>query len=1173
MKTFEPFSPDVLRGINLIEASAGTGKTYSITTLVLRLLIERGLKLHQILAVTFTEAATGELRSRIRSRMRDAQQFLRSQRKGASADFGRLFSGVDKETAMGQLAEALSEVDSMPVYTIHGFCKQMLEDYAFETGQPFGAEMVPDNNEFYRELAEDFYRKKLASYPVEFLLQSKKTSPAALAELAKELSKPLVHLPIKENLTDQAQREAQEFEELGGNPEILPSGLDDFSVQQNKLEELAKRWDHTLLNLEAQLEEVEMAKGVLLQACNDGILKANSYKPEKVEDWFKDFTQIVSLAGKPGGSVFDAGDLPEKLSNGEITAGTKKNQAVPEHSVFNAIQELVDIRTSVGEMTKELEWRMVREFDEWMRKEAPRRKQDRAVQFFDDLLMNLFQALKSQRGRVLADLIRTRFPAALIDEFQDTDSVQWGIFSSIYDPGKMSDDKNTLLLIGDPKQSIFSFRNADIRTYLKAKETAAHVWTMNTNYRSEPHLIAALNHWADCVGADQCFNLPGKIDYVPVEPKDWGNSATMTFPAGDASLMFLPDPAPDGNKGEVEEEVVSLTVKAVLRVLLNNRLGEDPLRPGDLAVLVHKHSQAEKIKAALNKSEIPAVIVSKHSVFDSETAPLVYHFLQAVLNLQDEKLLRGLLLREFFKYSAQQVDDLDEKEWSDWVERIRTWNEIWKNNGIAALFAEADLGAGFRKNFAEQSGMGERSLTDFHHLAELLIGQELEHRMSPPALLRWMEQQFGSEDKAGDEAVVRLESDAGRVQVVTIHCSKGLEYPVVFCPFLWAGKTEKSLYSSVFSDGEIRVYDFFEKHEDQIKELDFNESLRLQYVALTRAKHQLWVCAAKGGKQNKRSPLHHWGVVSGALANLFGCEHICNANVEILGETKILAAPDPVRLNAPAELSRTITQNWLMHSYSSLAGEAEPGQYKDCDAGANEPEPLQVKPEGVFALPKGAVFGVQLHELFEQLDFQADAEVRAAAVKRLCEQAGYDPGLCGDLLQLVNQTLDSPLHPHAFRLSDIPRDKRLVELDFHFPINAFRRKRLADLTGAGVRFPLEECRGFIKGFMDLVFERDGKFWIADYKTNYLGSRAEDYAGKALQQAMDEHGYVLQYHLYTLALHRFLRLKLPGYNYEQHIGGALYLFVRGMDGQNGVFYERVPLETVNQLDDLFAKGGF
>lgn len=1139
MKTFNPFDETLLNGINLIEASAGTGKTYSMTTLTLRLILERDLCLAQILAVTFTDAAAAELKSRIRSRIRDAYDYATGKTQGTQSDFDKLFKKQDRDRCINRLSKALTEIDAMPVFTIHSFCNRMLNDFAFETAQPFGVDVTPDNYSFFRELACDFRRKLAVRFPAEILLQDK-LQVDALTELAIELSKPMVTLE--------------------------PPSSSDAAAEKEKIDALDAKWTDSLGSITQKI--IDEAKSILLDACGTS-LNGTSYKEESVKKWFKNLELLIENE-RP---VLELSPPAEQLSTEFIQTKVKKGQTAPVHDLFDTVQNLRCLHQDAVESIKDLVRILATEFEAWLKEEASKRKRKRGILFYDDLLLALHHALTSPSGAELARQIRERFPVALIDEFQDTDQIQWGIFSAIYPPDQLDPGTNCLLLIGDPKQSIYSFRDADIEIYLDAKQTAGdRVWSMDTNYRSEPSLIEALNFWAASVGESACFNLPGKIDYVPIRAKNWTGEPTMEFAPGDTSLMFLPDPAPDGNKNEVIQEACFLVAKAVQHVLTHNRLDNDPLRPGQLAVLVQKHFQAGRIKAALDQEGIPSVIVSQKSVYLSDMAKILHHLLCCILTPSDEKLLRGLLLQDAFACTAAQIEGMDDQEWTRRVQQIRDWGVVWKEMGIAALLEGVDQDAGISVTLASQREHGERLLADFRHLAELLATCEQQYHLSPPALLRWIEQRMQSKEHDSDENTIRLESDDQRVQVVTIHSSKGLEYPVVFCPFLWEGMSNKTKIPKIYSEDGTRHYDWNGDYEDLIKEQQTRENLRLHYVAITRARHQLWICAAIGGKTNKHAPLHHWNVLSGPDAALKQCAHIRTADAETVQKAQWHPVQPP-ELTDPPVLSRPIRQNWLLHSYSSLAGENAPDAFADHDQTLEAEKDVGAgAPEGVFALPKGATFGTQVHDLLEQLDFQADASTRQSAIDRLRERAGYSEELAAPLLQLLNQTLDTPLAPKSFCLADIPPSRRLVELEFHFPVSPFERRRLASTVGAAVRFPSDICAGFIKGFVDLIFEQDGMFWIADYKTNDLGWQPSDYSDVQLRRAMQEHGYVLQYHLYTLALHRYLRLKMPDYDYDRHVGGAFYLFVRGMDGSNGVFFDRVEKSTIDSLDTLFSKGG-
>ena len=1145
MKPFNVFSKELLEGVNLIEASAGTGKTYSITTLILRLLIERQLKLEQILSVSFTEAAAKELRDRIRSRLVAAKKYLQDPQSIVDSDFVTLFSTTSPDIAESLLDEALREIDVAPIYTIHGFCQHMLQDYAFETGQSFGTTLVTDSAEFVQELAEDFWRIIIQKYPHEYF-RGGGLGVGVFVEMAKVLMVPGVGLNAPQSTFCPTQFDASKKE--------FSRAISWFYDPENQV-------------------EIDQAETLLLEARAQGVLKNKPAKAKNIEDWFAALNTFFKQSNKELGSPALLGkDWVNELSQEKLNKNTRKGSVPPKHFLFDQLELVRKTGEVLGEKVKQFDLMLVHEFYEWIQKEAMRRKQAMDIQFFDDLLQRVYDTVQADPDGRFCQLIRTRFPAVLIDEFQDTDLIQWGIFGTIYDPCKLDPHKHSLLLIGDPKQSIYSFRNADIDVYLRAKKSAGkNLWSMTTNYRSEPGVIAALNHWAALVGNNHCFDLPGDIDYEPVVPHpNWTLDDQMVFPEGDTSLMLMIN-SENQKKRETSQSAQDDTVDAIQYVLANNRLKEDPLKPGDLAVLVNTNAQASSMHQKLRARRIPSVVVTRESVFKSVVAQALYHLLCAVLSPRDEKLLRGVLLTELFTKTAADVMAIGDDEWVKWIQTAHDWRSLWEQEGISAFLTAAEGTASLSMNLMEQAGLGERAVTDLRHLTEQLSSQELEQQASPHHLLRWFEQKMAGAKSDSDEDLVRLESDADRVQVVTVHCSKGLEYPVVFCPFLWEGRSSMSAQSQIYSDGRIKVFDYANDHKESIRENNAREALRKQYVALTRAKHQLWVYAAKGGTHNHNPPLHHWGLITTPSNELLCSEYITTVNRDRIREAPVYRPPQDESLKTVVPpLIRSVRENWLLHSYSSLAGHGDASSHADHDEIALPSVVEEVEPEGVFALPKGATFGLQVHELFETIDFQINSNGRKAAANQMCERAGYDPKCGPDLLELISQTLDSPLAPESFCLAEIAQNKRLVEMDFHFPIHSIQRSELARITNSAVQHPKDPCQGFMKGFIDLIFEQDGKFWIADYKTNYLGSKVADYAFEPLSIAMAAQGYILQLHLYTLALHRYLRLKKPNYDYNKHIGGAFYLFVRGMDSNgNGVYFKKVPCETVEAMDRLFA----
>lgn len=1191
-----------LVGTNLIEASAGTGKTYTISGLFLRLLLERQLAVHEILVVTFTEAATEELRDRIRRMVRQALQAFT---EGHSHD--HFFSALlqkhpDHAAASRALTLALQGFDEAAVFTIHGFCQRALRENAFESGEFFDLELLADQSALVKRAVDDFWRRHFYAASPLFLrhaLFNRRCTPESLRLMAGRRTS----LPFLKTIPDQAMPETGAAEQ----------------AFRDVFMEARAAWPSARPQVEAILS-------------GEPGLNRTRYRPDQIPSWLMAMDRY--LAGGPQIETFLEFT---RFTPAILTAATKKGHAPPAHPWFDLCGRLQEQAEALAALFDTRLRALKRQLLQDLPGELARLKRERRCQFYDDLLLNLYFALEGSRGPELAKAIGSRFRAALIDEFQDTDPLQYAIFQRIYCRAG-----GILFLIGDPKQAIYSFRGADIFTYMDAAaEGHGACSTLGTNWRSDPALVQAVN----CIFFKRAnaFLFP-EILFWPVAPasKDNQSGLLVDGQAGPPFRLWFasePDGEPSDRQLSKDNAMrwICAAVAEEIAHLLNlgaegrARLGDRPLAPRDVAVLVRTNEQARRLQAALRSVAIPSVLQGTDNLFASDEAREMEVLMAAVLEPANARRVRAALVCAIFSRDSEHLLRLLENEelWAGELARFQDYHVIWRDAGFMQMIHTVFAAEGVRGRLLASAG-GERSLTNLLHLAEVLHEASATRKMGMPGLLKWLSGQRQAPSSQVEEFQLRLESDDEAVRIVTIHKAKGLEYPVVFCPFAWEGV--RNLTEDFLFHNEIRQLTLdlgspeIDRHRDLARFEELAENLRLLYVALTRAKNRCYLV---------------WGpfrsTESSALAYLFhGQEedapfpeavidnlssHVKSLTTEEMwtdllrlqdqagGAIAVSALPKPqagIRYQglraAPVslccrEFSRQLEQNWRVASFSSLAagGSAHDKipftELPDRDALTEAP--LSDADQGTMApsfasfldFPRGARPGIFLHELMEHLDFaEPDPTIRINLVAEKLQAYGYDPAWQEAINAMLDNVLACPLPTGAepLVLSGVSCSARLTELEFYFPLRPITAQGLRRIFAShgsrsvGTHLPEERLgrlhfapvQGFLKGFMDLVFLHNGRFYLVDWKSNFLGRRIEDYARENLALVMEQEQYILQYHLYTVALDRYLALRVPDYAYDRHFGGIYYLFLRGIEpgrgDSNGVYFDRPVAELVDEL---------
>ena len=1219
-----------LHGTRLIEASAGTGKTWTIAALYLRLVLGHGgadgfgrpLLPADILVMTFTRAATRELSNRVRERLIEAGAYFRARDDDAPgiSQAPDVFLDAlledypghgERQQAAHRLMLAAETMDEAAIFTIDAWCQRMLREHAFDSGSLFDEELLSDENALFEDAAHDYWRQQV--YPL----------------LAPELEALLACwsdvVALKKSVRELVWRAGA----LGAAPDLRLDGL----IKRVRAEQLAQLaglkqgWAARADRMEQWIARQREAA----PKCFNG----SKMKPESLAKWFAGLRAWALDAGavQPAGVNATAW---RRLTPDGIADAFSKNYSAEVPDDFDATAALAEALAAIAPLSHALYRHaaatIARRMDELKR---------RARQFgFADLLERLKSALQGENGAALRQRITAQYPLAMVDEFQDTAPGQYQIFNLLYRIAD-NDPARGLFLIGDPKQSIYGFRGADIHSYLDARAaTAGRHYQLGTNYRSTAALVDAVNQLflyaeGDGAGTPGRAGFPGgafrfrrgsanPLPFEAVAAK--GRAERLVRAGGPEAALTVACSQVDGLKGDAYREFFAHHCAEHIVGLLNDPLagfeGKDGLvrlQAADIAVLVRDRKEAAAIRRALQRRKVASVYLSdKDSVVYSEEAADVLRWLRALANPLDGALARAAFATATVGMSLGQLAQLanDEIEAERRAEQLKGLHLIWQRQGVLAMLRRFIHELRLPAAMLRQAG-GERRLTNLLHLAELLqaASRQLDGEQ---ALIRWLAEQIGGDGEGGDERVLRLESDAELVKVITVHKSKGLEYPLVYLPFAVSArkvdKRNRSFFEYTDADGVRRIdLALSDTAHEAVEAARIEEDLRLLYVALTRARHFLWLgVAALAGRKAGENTLHDSALgylLTGGAA--LPAEDMAERWRHLRGDCAAIVIDTLPAAHAATVLERVelraalgdapvfagrFERDWTVGSFTSLTRQVGP-----LVASAHVPQraaeqtlleddapalsgagpgaiPARTEEAPWHRFPRGSVPGNFLHEQLEWIGNEGfeivhDATFDARLGAR-CERAGWGHRQ-EDAAVWLRAVATTPLPMLGAPLAAI--DTLLPEMEFWFPserlgTDALDRLCSRHLLGATARpaLPKRQLHGMLKGFADLVFEHEGRYWVLDYKSNALGAGDAAYHKQALAAGMAAHRYDIQGAIYMLALHRLLRSRLgQQYDPAHHLGGAIFLFLRGIANPHtrGCYWLEPQMALLDGLDTL------
>lgn len=1059
----------------LIEASAGTGKTYSITYLVLHALLQ-GIPIEKILIMTFTEAATQELKERIVHSLHQFTQEIAGHSPvesdlPLSCKIAAKYAKTPEQwlQLLPKMQHIITNCDRLQIYTIHGFCNKILKTYAFESGIYFDCELE-DDSAILQQVFRQVFRHHIVTNPDTTLLW----------------------------------------------------------------EQVKKFWDNKSIR-------------AILQC--------------RLPPTMTDLTDI----------------------HHHITSQLEGSDLIKTNDLLHFLTEcLIQFRTY---------------------------KSTHNLISYDDMIHFVYAAICLNHHSLLGQTLAQTYQVAFLDEFQDTDTQQYAIFSRIF-----NHPNHALFMIGDPKQSIYKFRGADLNTYFKAAENAETIFTLNTNFRSSPKVIQTVNKLFE---RKDSFGYSEQLQFAPTQSGKANDPNFFELYLDDQpakGLYFYDCNTIEDQHNHIINEIIALKRRGKLK---NQLQQEQPIKFSDFAILVATNQNLEEISKLLHHAGIPAVAFGEESVLNSVEAGELFSFLKLICRFS-ERHLKEVLLTSFFQKANTELSDDQLIAICDMFSELRyTWNQhgiiaMWYHFLAMPTTLESASNLPYKSYLARQKN-GEQKLTNYHHLIEILNQHEEEIGINPAKLLQFLNHLI-VEDPKNEAYKLRLTTDSDAVQLLTVHKAKGLEFPIVF---------NYNLYHQLT----------YEKKETDYHET-LREKLRLAYVSLTRAKlcnyvyameheqHRLYIaslhyllgreekqaipfesfCTKKYNRHRVTAKTPHIDYeqlflntikeYAKELPDLITYDHLSSVPPTIYKHPEA----ESMALQKPPTFPEQILHTFDFASFSYLTYQADtkshyftPKEHDEVDD-----EILDVtEPQGIFALPRGTLFGSSIHEIFEnyfnvgeKAFFANTSQFIFSPMSPLKEfQPSNDEAQHAlfeqrkkDLMQMICQTLDSPFHigETIVTLRHIQPCDAIVEMEFYYTLNQFSADSIAhifdkhgksDFAQACRSLNFSFNRGYMTGFVDLLFRKDNRYFIIDWKTNYLGATANSYNHAQIHASMLHSHYFLQYHIYSVALHLYLSKIIPNYDYNTHFGGIAYIYVRGRNQDKGIYTDK-PSQSL--IDDL-ARG--
>ncbi|MCH7391981.1 UvrD-helicase domain-containing protein [Acinetobacter dispersus] len=1219
--SYQPILDIQFEGLHLIEASAGTGKTYTLSSLMVRIFLEKYLP-SQVIATTFTRAAAAELKSRIRLRLVEVLEYLEPFRDVLEQDIQ---------------VQALQQSDPLKQQVLQKFAPRIA--YACER-----LKLVIDQlDELFVGTLDSFSQKLLR----EFAFESGKIERTEITDDAKSYTRQLIHDVLREWIQTQPQQVIDALYSVGGLKSVdhfvgmVESSLN-FSSAQFKLPAMPEIELAQLQQWQQQAQQIELntlADYFQLDGMYYTHINGASFRNNAFHKLFSESLPVLlgAIGSAENVQVFDvyfadARDAVfkflEKLENQKIFKKCPVDiaEGFYQHPTLLQLQSLFQSLQRTQQAFEQLQVYLKAYLCIEVKKRLPQVLQQKGETTFSQQIKTLSDALKGEQGQRFAVFVQARYPLILVDEFQDTNQDQDDMLANIWrHPQRYQ--KGCMIMVGDRKQAIYGFRGGDMLTFLNAYQDVmskqGHEYKLIHNHRSVKELVEVVD-----VLFQRQIDFGEQVMYDPIQAGSRPHPALIeNTQSNPAPLRWLQLQEGNEQATQVAWQIQTLLNQAYLKQLYLEADVATAINEDDIAILSRSHRQLDEVQYVLERMGIRVNRPSKRSVFDSAIAKDVGALLTALLHPYDEAKLKRALLSRLFGFDLTRLLALEQsvEGLSYYIQQFDDIREMWLNQGFLSAWQRCLNQFGiWQQLVAAQSKDNERAVVNLRHLTDLL-SQHSEQVQGSHNLYHWYLKQLNSPSDREWELEHKLSNEAG-VQLMTIHQSKGLEFKIVF--LLGANKAFAEVQKSLnFSTTEIqlpetgqtriqRVVAVADKNFLQQAELDQHqqralaEQNRLWYVALTRASHRVYaVFEPEKGDKNKHSGLAFWKNQGDGFQHPYSMElspilerpqavQLQQAQQHVV----VSAQPLPSqRFYARGKTSFSYLAQHLKHKANRVDRMANiDADFEQAEDELNLTEIETISGTQPIAwikqyFPKGTLAGNFLHEIFEQIDFQQPStwveeirrrfkntyqslwlELLQQYQQHFPEQENAEQQLYQWIAEWLHEVLQTPLN-QDFQLQQLDAGQYLSECPFYLALSdrVLAMQRVQQLFEEyGIDMPeLLEAKSarYLNGSIDLVYFDGQRYHIADYKSNYLGAEQGDYQQAQIAESMSLSSYWLQAALYLVALHRYLTVKLQNYDMQQHLGGASYLYLRGMNGQaqQGYFYWKPEDEFILRLDAILG----
>ncbi len=1260
LPTFEPNKYPLNPGLRFIEASAGTGKTFALAHLVLRLLTEKKQSANEILVVTFTEAAAAELKGRITTRLEETLGGIEAIEKGKEYRCSdevlcqwlelKAQDTNSRYEISGLLLDALETIDRADITTIHGFCNRTLRREALNSGDSMNPVLEEDSSEIIQEIVHDYWRKEILSIPPKDL-KGIKDAGLSIENICKGLQKidsdpSFVFNPNIENLnTSQSLSDQFDYWLLKYWRSFVSSWQNEGLLLENSIKDQAAQWrsegikdtkpfspkprqnrhdmiDNWIKHIQENFEGENLHECPSYYEIRKQKLLGNYFHPGGI-------SAVAQRCGEEDFSIL----VPQlQVAIAKLWDGPA--EFIWEHALFWTLEVLNERRSKSGVIS----------YGGLLKALDPGPSAHENIQ------------TESKESSPLIRSLRSRYKSILIDEFQDTDSLQWRLLKQTF--GDSSD--HLLLMVGDPKQAIYRFRGGDLNVYMQARGLANRIDVLLDNFRTSPTLMNEINSLLSSGLKHSALLVPA------LNPRSKENNQHLTKVTHPLQILTIQseitsdlnsESESTSSKSKIEQLIPTAVTNAILEIL---KVQKTSIQPSDICILVNRHDQASSIRESLAIAGLPSCLVQKGDVLASEAAQVLQRFLDCLAHPENSGKLRLLASSALMQWNLENLKDSERNgELDQLADRFKGWAKQLSKLGVLGCLSELLEG----RTLADISARG-RMFGDLQQCAQLV--QEEIHRQGLDIMgaARWLRhQRLNPVEDIPSQREPHSDIAESAVNVLTIHRSKGLEYPIVICPYLWQPPPMQNTTiwrSSKNNNWLIALNHHWGKGKEafqEAKKASIEEAERLAYVGITRARDQLILIWANSSKQ-EGNPLQYllFGPNSYKSAtkglsleemNQWLMIKKSNINVRPAQTTEIqnywykqtpqgdLSLGEIPHHKLNKAWGRSSYSSWIKTNHNEQMKFLDPvllEEGKDIDQ-ENSDDPINKvsntakdKKESYWSsqsslgrFPRGPASGDCLHKILERIDFlqPLDHPNTTNAIEEELRKTGLEIDLCTIVQEGLSQVLSTPIGGRLGNLmfNQLSKSRRIHELSFDLPIaqegkqvqpldlvNAFSKDKKARFWGnyykklANLNF---SSQGFFTGSIDLVFTdqvntKTARWWVADWKSNWIGSFDKEsqqylcgpmhYDDKAMENQMLIHHYPLQAHLYLVALHRFLKWRLPNYNPANHLGGYVYVFLRGVPGRKalnanstriktpGIIIEEAPIARIIEIDQLLQNGG-